>query len=220
MRLSVLNEFLTFVLLSGFSLGALASPTTQVTPQQLTPPKKTEEPARPLEKESLQLAPSPQIENSVIQRLQPSRIVRDHSWNFAYGLWSGYLMKDQGFQETQVASFTRTVTDPREFSNEFGADVTTSGYFGGHWEYKSYCCLGEWNEPYWTVGAAGLYQPWDLLAGFVKYESYQIQAGFGFEDLLRAERRLRIEFLAAQSAVGFSFIVRLGYALDDSILSF
>ena len=220
MRLYVLNEFLTFVLVGCFSASVWASPTTQVSPQQLTPQKKVELTPRPFEKESLQVTPQPTPEPLSMDRILATRIVRDKTWNLSYGLWSGTLMQDEGFIDTQVFGITRTLTDPREFSNEYGVDLTTQGYFGGHWEYKKYCCLGGGYEPFWSLGVGGIYKPWDLLAGFIKIGSYQAQAGVGLEDLFLLQRRLRLELNFAVSSIGTSFLIRLGYAFDDSFLSF
>lgn len=202
MRLRAPHLFLTFVSASLIALVSHAAPTTNVKPDQYNKGAPTEVP-------------------DDLIRIHATRVVRDKTYNAAIGLWSGNLEEKNKTVSTQVLSFSQTFQRPEEASMEFGFDLTLNGQFGGHGQYKKYCCLGEYFEPYWTLGAQGLYKPSEQLAGFVKIDSYWAVAGGGVEDFMNFNRRVRIEGLAAVGARGASVVLRIGYAFDEeSPLSF
>jgi hypothetical protein len=214
-------QFLTFVLLAFAPALALSAPQTKLPPSQIDSTAPAPADGGRLEKETTQVTPRenpPSPEE--LERIQATRFVREKTWNVAAGLWSGVLQEKEAAISTQVLSLTQTSMNEDESSYEYGVDVTAKGHFGWHGQYKEYCCMGQWFEPYWTVGIGGLYKPSELLAGLIKPSSYQVQAGGGLEDLFRAERRIRVELLIAQGLPGTSFLVRFGYAFDEDFLNF
>ncbi|MBX2994499.1 MAG: hypothetical protein KF681_06750 [Bdellovibrionaceae bacterium] len=196
MRLRAPHLFLTFVSASLIAAFSHAAPTTDVKPGQYNQGAPTETP-------------------DDLIRIHATRVVRDKTYNVAVGLWSGNLEEKNETLSTQVVSFTQTFQRADETALEFGFDVTMNGQFGIHGQSKKYCCMGEYFEPYWTVGAQSLYKPSEQLAGFVKIDSYWAVAGGGVEDFMNLGRRLRIEGLAGVGVRGTSVILRIGYAFEE-----
>lgn len=219
MRLRCRPHFLTLVLsLCLASHSARTAPTTDIPPDGWGQAPRGTEPSQPLEKDSLGITPLPPPDRDA-PLIAASRVVRERTVNVMAGLWSGKF-DDGDSNQTQVLGVGITDQNSDESAWDYGLDLSAGGLFGAYGRYKSYCCMGRWSEPYWTVGLEGIYKPWDLLAGFIKIDSYQVQAGLGLEDLFGAERRWRTELLAGAGTRGALFQLRVGYAFDEDFLSF
>lgn len=221
MQPRALIQFLTFVLTGLLALATAAAPSTEISPDRLKPAHPPAAPNSTLDTDSVHITPAPLDENGFDpERIRPTRIVRERSLNLSLGLASGPLREKEPTEQTQIYGLGATFAQPQETANELTVVITENGLLGGQGQYKKYCCLGEFNEPYWTVGASGLYNPSELLAGFVKIGSYQVLAGGGLEDLFRLKRRVRLEGLVGLGTRGMSLYLRIGYAFDESVLSF
>lgn len=214
-------HFLTFVvplILTGPLYGATS---TDVSPSEMTPAHPPKEaPRKSLEAEGVSITPVPLRGDENQNRIMATRTVRDRTIDLSAGLVSGPLREKEPVEQTQIYGLGVTSLLPMEAAQEYTLDLTENGLFGFHAQYKKYCCLGEWNEPYWTAGVSGLYDPAELLAGFIKIRNYQLQAGVGLEDLFQWKRRWRAELLVGAGTPGASVFLRLGYAFDESILNF
>lgn len=221
MRARTLIQFLTFVLTLHFAPVLTAAPSTDVPPASLTPAAKPAPPATTLEPDSVQITPAPNDGSEVDpDRIRATRVTRDLTMNLSLGLVSGPLREKEPSEQTQIYGFGATFALPEEASHEYTLELTENGLAGIRGQYKKYCCLGENYEPYWTFGGEGLYNPSELLAGFVKAGSYHAFFGAGFEDLFRFQRRIRLEGVAGAGMRGTYIGIRLGYAFDESAFSF
>lgn len=221
MRLWMSIQFLTFVVLaSAASKVVWAAPSTEISPSQMKPTTPSRESNKRLETDSVHITPVPLHGDEHQDRILATRVVHDQTWNLSLGLVSGPLREKKPIEDTQIYGIGTTLQLPNESAQEYTVDITQHGMVGFHGQFKKYCCLGRYSEPYWTAGAAGLYDPADLLPGIVKLRSYQAQGGVGFEDLFQWQRRLRSELMIGVGDPGVSIYLRIGYAFDESLLNF
>lgn len=202
-------QFLTFVLVSLAVNSTFGLPSDEIPPSQISTSSSNPKTDSPLNKELLQT--SLPNETTPTEVLLASRVYRESAWSVGLGLWSGTLQKDFQNQATQVLSLSRLFYAPNETSFELEARVIGNGLIGAQGQYRSYCCLGEKQEPFWTVGLTGTYKPSELMVGFIKTDSYQLLAGGGLENFLWKQRTLRIESYLSWGLVGLSYLVRLNY---------
>jgi len=220
MRLWTGLQLLTFVVLFGIHVPVAAAPSTKVPPSDYnkeTTSKETLPQKEPeLDSRTTAITPEPgPVDRQVLDRIRLTRITRDEYAALGLGAMSGPVVPKEPSETAQILSLNYGVSGHDEQAFEGGLDLTTKSRFGFHWQYKKFCCLGSYAEPYWTLGGAALYPTSNLLAQVADPNSYQLQAGIGLDDVGGLNRRWKLELLVGQGLLGTSIFGRLGYVFDD-----
>lgn len=185
--------------------------------QHLQPSTLPEQAPRPQELDSVAPTPMEPLEPSdlVTPRitLAATRIVRAESRLASLGLLSG-AVETQDSTSLPILSLAWLRDLKNESAQSYGFSLTGGQIWGLHWENRSYCCLGDHSEPYWSLGVGSFYRSSEQLASLVNFERYHLRLGGGFEDLLGRQRRLRAEALLRLSPLGLSAELNLGWTWE------
>lgn len=185
--------------------------------QRLQPSTGPEQTPRPQDLDSVAPTPieAPEPTELLEPRitLPPTRVVRPESRLVSLGLLAG-AVESQDITSLPVLSLAWLRDLKNENAQSYGLSMTGGQIWGLHWENRSYCCLGEHSEPYWSLGVGSFYRSSEQLASLVNFERYHLRLGGGFEDLLGLQRRLRAEALLRLSPLGLSAELNLGWTWE------
>lgn len=188
-----LVHFLTLVL---FSVGALASPDSTITPTEID--------AGPT---------SPWLQEGAV--LIPARVSADHSLTFSVGTMMGILVDEGEVRSTPYLALSQTNYNKDFTSTNYGLELTQIGLVGAHWDQRTTWAMSKYYEPCYQWGIGAIYKPPEGIGTFINYVRYQARFGLSLEDFLSWQRRLRLELVGGLSPLGFSTLLQIGYTIQD-----
>lgn len=138
-----------------------------------------------------------------------------HTLAFGLGTMSGALI-DEGESISSDFFSISQLNDNQDMSGQkYGVELLKNGQIGVHLDLRKTLAWGQWYEPFFQYGVGALYKTSESIGSLINYQRYQGRVHLGFEDLLRINRRLRLDIGLALSPIGLSYQYSLAYVIAD-----
>lgn len=195
MRLVHLSSFLTLVVLLFGSL-SIAAPNSEVVPDSAKPKVQEE------------------TGSEALRHIKVSRSW-ESSTNVFVGYLSGVINTDKETTQTPLLGVQKTRYNLNETAQEFGLALSQEKIISLDMGFKWITKEGEWNDPFYKISIAGLYDPKDSIGNIVNYKRYYLRGSVGLEDFLKMRRTLKAELIAGVGYPGVHGIFQIVYAFPD-----